>query len=325
MSTLPSYNHVRSVAQVTIEREKELVRQTFAQARGILDASPAAQSPIHLLTEEETISKVQEALVDTGLIKRCLKTKKDPNAPKGSKSAYMFWCNDNRAAIKAKHPNYKMTEIAKELGVQWKKVRAKDKVPYQKLADADKKRAATEKAAYKPVSGGDGTIPLASYNYLRKSAQVTLDRDKDLVSQALAMAQVILSSDSDVDTETLIHPETVATAQASLIDMGVVKRCLKAKKDPNAPKGIRSAYMLWCEANRTSVKEQHPTFKMTDIAKELGNLWKTVEDEVKAEFREKSAADKERYAQEKEAYEQQLALATGGLTGAGATNAEASA
>ena len=127
MSTLPSYNHVRAVAQVTIEREKELVRQAFAQARGILDASQEATPPVHLLTEAETVAKVQEALVDTGLVKRCLKTKKDPNAPKGSKSAYMFWCNDNRAAIKAKHPTYKMTEVAKELGVQWKKVKAKDK------------------------------------------------------------------------------------------------------------------------------------------------------------------------------------------------------
>ena len=179
-----------------------------------------------------------------------------------------------------------------------------------------------EKAAYKPATG-EGTIPLSSYNYLRKSAQVTLDREKDLVRQALAMAQVLVSADGNTDTDTLVDPETVASAQASLIDMGVVKRCLKAKKDPNAPKGIRSAYMLWCEANRTAVQEQHPTFKMTDIAKALGNLWKTVEDEVKAEFQEKSAADKERYAQEKEAYEQQLALATGGLTGAGATNAEA--
>lgn len=324
MSTLPSYNHVRAVAQVTIEREKELVRQAFAQARGILDASQEATPPVHLLTEAETVAKVQEALVDTGLVKRCLKTKKDPNAPKGSKSAYMFWCNDNRAAIKAKHPTYKMTEVAKELGVAWKKVKAKDKVPYQKLADADKKRATEEKATYKPATG-EGTIPLSSYNYLRKSAQVTLDREKDLVSQALAMAQVLVSADGNTDTDTLVDPETVNKAQASLIDMGVVKRCLKSKKDPNAPKGIRSAYMLWCEANRTAVQEQHPTFKMTDIAKELGNLWKTVEDEVKAEFQEKSAADKERYAQEKEAYEQQLALATGGLTGAGATNAEASA
>lgn len=319
MTTLSSYKNARDVTQAVIVREKELVRQSLSQAHTILESSNNVQSDVNILTDEHIVAKIQDILIDTTLIKRCLKIKRDKNAPKNAKSAYMFWCQDYRKTIKEKYPHYKMTEVAKELGVQWKKMKAKDKVKYQKLANEDKVRAAEEKAKYIPPSNTD-SVPLSSYNHLRRLNNTMIEREKELVRETLLFAQRYLSGNS-ISVKTLVEPDTVSLAQSSVIDLGIVKRCMKSKKDPNAPKGIRSAYMLWCDENRMNVQEKYPKLKMTDVAKELGILWKGTKDEVKEEFQEKSNADKERYNQEKAAYEHQLALTMGNLTGVGATEA----
>ena len=73
------------------------------------------------------------------------------------------------------------------------------------------------------------------------------------------------------------------------------------------PKGIRTAYMLWCEDNRASVEKDHPSFKLTDVARYLGNQWKTVADDVKRDYQRKSESDKVRYARENEEYTQKYA------------------
>jgi structure-specific recognition protein 1 len=46
--------------------------------------------------------------------------KKDPDAPKRNKSAYMFFCDDKRAEVKKEFPDLKMTEVSKKLAEKWK-------------------------------------------------------------------------------------------------------------------------------------------------------------------------------------------------------------
>jgi HMG (high mobility group) box len=75
----------------------------------------------------------------------------------------------------------------------------------------------------------------------------------------------------------------------------------RKKKPEGAPKGPKSAYMFFCAAKRAEVKAENPDWKMTDIAKELGRMWKEdfPTDEDREEFIVQSTEDKERYAQEK--------------------------
>ncbi|CAM9728367.1 unnamed protein product, partial [Sphacelaria rigidula] len=68
----------------------------------------------------------------------------------------------------------------------------------------------------------------------------------------------------------------------------------KQKKDPNAPKGASSAFMQFSASHRSAVKEAHPGLKTTEIAKVLGEKWKTMDDEAKAPYNEKANRDKER-------------------------------
>lgn len=73
----------------------------------------------------------------------------DPNAPKRALSAYMFFANDNRDAIRADNPGIAFGQVGKALGEKWKTLTDAEKVPYEEKATADKKRYEDEKAAYK--------------------------------------------------------------------------------------------------------------------------------------------------------------------------------
>ncbi|ODV66282.1 high mobility group box, partial [Hyphopichia burtonii NRRL Y-1933] len=80
--------------------------------------------------------------------KRSTRKKKDPNAPKRSLSAYMFFANENRDIVRAENPGISFGQVGKLLGEKWKALGADEKVPYENKADADKKRYEKEKAEY---------------------------------------------------------------------------------------------------------------------------------------------------------------------------------
>jgi hypothetical protein len=72
----------------------------------------------------------------------------------------------------------------------------------------------------------------------------------------------------------------------------------KTKKDSNAPKRPLSAYILFCKDHREAIKSKNPNYKVTDITKALGEMWKNVSDKKKKEYEEKASVDKARYAEE---------------------------
>jgi hypothetical protein len=87
---------------------------------------------------------------------------KDPNKPKGPKSAYICYANSVREQIQAAdkalvdsgaktaEEAMSMCDIAKQIGVQWNKLSAAEKVPFQKQAAKDKARHALEFEAWVP-------------------------------------------------------------------------------------------------------------------------------------------------------------------------------
>jgi hypothetical protein len=77
---------------------------------------------------------------------------KDPNAPKRCQSAYFFFLAAKRAEIIETHnlAGQKASEVVKVAGGMWAAMDEEAKKPYQELADKDKERYMTEKAAYTP-------------------------------------------------------------------------------------------------------------------------------------------------------------------------------
>jgi len=74
--------------------------------------------------------------------------KKDPNAPKRPRTSFMYFSQEARDDVKKDNPDISFGEIGKELGKQWKKMKAADKKKYDKLAEKDKARYEKEKAKY---------------------------------------------------------------------------------------------------------------------------------------------------------------------------------
>ena len=90
-------------------------------------------------------------------------TTKDPLCPKRGKSAYIFFCADQRETVKADlGDKAKQTEITSELGSRWNalkedKKRVKILTGYQKQAEDDKERYTTEMESYASPEG-DGCV-----------------------------------------------------------------------------------------------------------------------------------------------------------------------
>ena len=80
--------------------------------------------------------------------KKSSRKKKDPDAPKRSLSAYMFFAHENRDIVRAENPGISFGQVGKLLGEKWKALNSEDKLPYENKAEADKKRYEKEKAEY---------------------------------------------------------------------------------------------------------------------------------------------------------------------------------
>ena len=70
----------------------------------------------------------------------------------------------------------------------------------------------------------------------------------------------------------------------------------KAKKDPDAPKGALSAYMLWSMQERKS--DAYAGMKVPEAGKALGATWKTMDEAARAPWVEASKEDHARHARE---------------------------
>lgn len=68
------------------------------------------------------------------------KRTKDPNAPKRALSAFFWYCNDERAKVKAGMKDASVGEVAKELGRRWNECTEDQKSKYEALAAKDKAR-----------------------------------------------------------------------------------------------------------------------------------------------------------------------------------------
>lgn len=83
------------------------------------------------------------------VLKKKKRAKKDPNAPKRALSAFFFFSNDKRQEVSGEHPEWKVGQIAQELGLRWKALSDDERIIFEKKAQEDKERYAEEMRAYR--------------------------------------------------------------------------------------------------------------------------------------------------------------------------------
>lgn len=65
------------------------------------------------------------------------------------RSAFFWFCNDERGKVKGENPEYGVGDIAKELGRRWADASPESKSKFEALAEKDKARYEKEMTAYK--------------------------------------------------------------------------------------------------------------------------------------------------------------------------------
>jgi len=78
-----------------------------------------------------------------------VKRLKDPNAPKKAQSAYMQWMAAERPSILKAHPDFGLTDVAKEAGARWGKMTDAKKAPWIKKSTKAKAKYTAAMEKYK--------------------------------------------------------------------------------------------------------------------------------------------------------------------------------
>lgn len=110
-------------------------------------------------------------------------------------------------------------------------------------------------------------------------------------------------SEANKEVEALIKTTRKSLAILNSRNNGKTGRTRKTK-DPNHPKRSRSAYIIFCNANRSKVQKDNPELGAKDITRKLAEMWKSLSDKKRAPFDKKAAADKLRYENEMAVYNQ---------------------
>jgi len=131
--------------------------------------------------------------------------------------------------------------------------------------------------------------------------EYTKKADKDKARYKEEMEEYVRPSDEVLVDQKVNQKKTRGRKPSS----GEEKKARKKKPD-GAPKGAKSSYMYFCAAKRAEVKESFPDYKMTEISKELGRMWREDfhTDEDREEYVRLASQDKERYIQEKAEWEE---------------------
>jgi len=103
------------------------------------------------------------------------------------------------------------------------------------------------------------------------------------------------------DSSQIINDENTSHINVNRTSKLIVKK-REIKKDPNAPKRNRSAYMFFCTNKREEVKSANPEATFGTIGKLLGENWKSLDADQKKKYEVLSTEDKERYHKELDTY-----------------------
>lgn len=194
---------------------------------------------------------------------------KDPNAPKGALSAYILFCNDNRAKVVESAPQgTKATEITKMLGQQWKALTSSNKAKDKQKVEEYNQRAAKDRQRFNDE-----------------------------------MAQYVRPSDEELLAAK--EEEKAAKKAAKEKAKGSSDKKLKTKRDPNKPAAPRTAWLYFCDENREAFKAKMEEASGKEIQAALSMAWAEIKEAKGQEFEKyekKAVADKKRYEQEMKDY-----------------------
>ena len=173
-------------------------KETSLTAAAALQVAEMSKDIVHLSTTQaekksQLVTQADKKSLPVTKAEKKTKKQKDPNKPKGWKSAYIFCRDDVRPIVKAANPDLSFRELPKKLGEYWQALSKEERAPYEKMAAADKERYDREMAVYNAKKNGSGEAAVAAASKVdtSKSQEGKKKRKREVVDT---------SDDKAVDT-----------------------------------------------------------------------------------------------------------------------------
>jgi len=116
-------------------------------------------------------SKKHEDSDDEKPVKKQKRTKKDKDAPKKGKTAFIIFSNETRPIVKKELPDLAFGDVAREIASRWKDADEATKKRCEKEAAKDKDRYNKEMESYKPSGGSAAAKPKGKKAASKKKAE----------------------------------------------------------------------------------------------------------------------------------------------------------
>jgi len=113
--------------------------------------------------------------------------------------------------------------------------------------------------------------------------------------------EMMMETSRDMKTYTTVFPTV------SKWSYPTASKKRKRKKDPNMPKRPPNAYMLFAQDHRDSIRDTNPDMNVSEVSRELGVLWRNMDEETKEPYQSEAKRLTEKYKIELSAYKEEQA------------------
>lgn len=216
-------------------------------------------------------------------------------------------------------------EFNKQCSVWWYNLSERERERFQEMADRSNATQALNTTTYvtnqavqqnnivqnavSSTTATAGGIPSfgTSFNYSEYGIQTA---GGQVVNAVVDNTGTVLnySTNPAPAGQAMIQQRTVvgaANIQANRAPQPQGKAAGKPIKDPNAPKKPLSAYFLFSQDERLKVKSEFPDYSITEVAKELGRRWASIDPSLKQQYEQRYQESRREYEQAMTAYKPQ--------------------
>lgn len=219
-------------------------------------------------------------------------------------------------------------EFNKQCSVWWYNLSEQERERFQEMADRSNAQQAAINTSYTHVNNTNTAIHSNSSLVQNTVSSTTAGgipsfgssfNYSDYGLQGAASGQVVnavvdntgtvlnYSTNAAPATHGTMMQQRTVVGTAQMQNRGVVpqKPNQKPMKDPNAPKKPLSAYFLFSQEERLKVKAEYPDYSITEVAKELGRRWATIDPAIKQSYEQRYQDSRRQYEQAMQAYKPQ--------------------
>eukprot|EP00092_Neocalanus_flemingeri_P025535 GFUD01027685.1.p1 GENE.GFUD01027685.1~~GFUD01027685.1.p1 ORF type:complete len:323 (-),score=89.17 GFUD01027685.1:71-1039(-) len=254
-------------------------------------------------TDEMQTADVQSLKCKRGRGPKKVKKLKDPLAPRRPSSSFLMFCSLERPKVVTELGSKALGLVAGELGKRWSELDKETKEMWEQRGSEARAKFNEKKKSYRPSE--EFLLAAADHqNNVRKQSTADLVKVTDKMAPYFNHLQTnwlkIATSRPELstqDVQDMVWQDWSSSTQGNK-GLGRKVRGKKKGKDPRAPKHPMSAYLIYLTKLRMTVTKERPELSVKEVMAEVGQMWKTLDEEEKAPYVKEAAEKSEEYYKE---------------------------